>query len=75
MRKFQKKIKDFEDRYHVIAALLIGTALILFWRGIWHLADLYLFPKSPATSAVASIVLAIVILYFRDFDLKELFTH
>ena len=38
-------------------AFLIGAAIILFWRGIWNLADFYLFPgdDNKHISAVASV--------------------
>jgi hypothetical protein len=37
-----------------IEAFFVGAAIILFWRGIWNLADLYLYPDSPNISAFAS---------------------
>ena len=37
------------------------------------LADLYLFPEDYLMSAAVSVLVAFLILYFRDFDLKELF--
>ena len=73
--KYKKKIKRFEKEHHVFTALLVGAALVLFWRGTWHLADEYLFPNHHLLSAVASVVIAFIILYLRDFDLKELFSH
>lgn len=45
-----------------IEAFLIGAAVILFWRGIWNLADHYLFPDTPNLSAFASLVIGVGIL-------------
>jgi hypothetical protein len=73
IKQYQKSVKRFEKKHHIFAALLIGTAFVLFWRGVWHLADLYLFPHNELLSAVASIAFAFLVLYLRDFDLKELF--
>ena len=72
-KTYKKRIRIFENRHHIFAALLIGTAIVLFWRGVWHLADIYLFPNQDVVSAAVSIAIAFLILYLRDFDLKELF--
>jgi Fuseless len=36
-------------------AFFVGAAIILFWRGIWNLADYFLFPEHPMESAFASL--------------------
>ena len=40
-------------------AFLVGAAIILFWRGIWNLADQFLFPgdANKTLSAVASLLI------------------
>lgn len=43
-------------------AFFVGAAIILFWRGIWNLADHYLFPGYPDISALASVVIGLGIL-------------
>ncbi|MBP9812515.1 hypothetical protein KBC86_03975 [Candidatus Gracilibacteria bacterium] len=43
-------------------AFFVGAAIILFWRGIWNLADYYLFPGYPDISALASVVIGLGIL-------------
>lgn len=43
-------------------AFFVGAAIILFWRGIWNLADAYLLPGSPNLSAFASLTLGLLIL-------------
>ena len=75
IKTYKKSVRKFEKRHHIFSALLVGAALILFWRGTWYLADEYLFPNNHVLSAVVSIIIAFIILYFRDFDLKELFAH
>ena len=69
---YLKKIKFFERKHPVLAAFMIGLALIMVWRGIWLLADEYLFPGNTIVSALVSIAIGLIILYFRDFDLEEL---
>ena len=43
--------------------IIIAFAIILFWRGIWGLMDLYLFPKNNMLSYIISIIIGIIILY------------
>lgn len=52
----------FKKRTSPAQVLLIGTAVVLFWRGVWGLLDLYLFPSDPAVSFIVSAVLGIGIL-------------
>ena len=35
-----KSFQALKSHHQVIFAVIIGAALILFWRGIWGLADL-----------------------------------
>jgi Fuseless len=45
-----------------IEAFLVGSAIILFWRGIWALADQFLFPSHATLSAIASLLIGLGIL-------------
>lgn len=70
-----RKFRFFHHRYTLwelwmkrIEAFLIGAAIILFWRGIWALADQYLFPDHATISAVSSLIIWLGILMFsRNF--------
>jgi len=42
------------------------------WRGIWHLADLYLFPNNEVLSSIISMVIGIILLYLPEEELKDL---
>jgi hypothetical protein len=44
-------------------ALVIAFAVVSFWRGIWGLMDLYLFPNNFALSFWISTILGVIILY------------
>lgn len=55
-----------------IFAFIIGTAIILVWRGIWGLADLYIFPKNETYSYLASIVIGIIILASSHYMMEGL---
>ncbi len=43
-------------------ALIIGLAIVLFWRGTWLIADHVIFPKNELTSGIVSILIGIVVL-------------
>ena len=62
--KIKNHIRD------VIHTIIIALAIVLFWRGVWGLADLYLSPENKLLSYALSIIIGIVILYeaksFRD---------
>ncbi len=59
-------------QYPSINAIVILIAMIMLWRGVWGLLDIYLFPGVPTFSYLFSISLGILILYLDDFNLSDL---
>ena len=64
-----KKIRFFHRRPTLtelwlkrLEAFFVGAAIILFWRGIWNLADEYLFPWQQDLSALASLLIGLGIM-------------
>lgn len=55
-----KRIK--KRKHPLFRILLIGLAVVLFWRGAWGIMDLYIFPGNLTASYVVSLVLGLVIL-------------
>ena len=55
-----------------IHAIIVGFAIIMFWRGLWGLMDRYLFPDNPDLSFLTSIFLGLLILLVVDLSLEEL---
>lgn len=53
-------------------AIVVIFAIIMIWRGVWELLNLYLFPGSPTFSNLLSLALGALILHFDDFSLKDL---
>ncbi len=37
--KLEEKIRERLSRYPTLYALIGGIGVVLFWRGIWHMAD------------------------------------
>lgn len=57
LRFFRHRYTFWEIWQKRFEAFLMGAAIILFWRGIWNLADHYLFPNSSNLSAFASLLI------------------
>ena len=56
----------------VVFALLIGFAVVSFWRGVWGLLDIYLLPTNMELSLWISLLMGIVILIWTHYAVKEL---
>lgn len=55
--------------------LTIVLSLVLIWRGIWYVLDAFdklLLNNIHIYSAVAGIIVGIILLYLPDKDLKEI---
>jgi len=67
-----KKISKMKTHHQIFFALLIGFAVISFWRGVWGLMDEYLLPNNYRASLLVSLLLGVVILSFTHYATKEL---
>lgn len=55
--------------------LLIVVSVVLIWRGVWYLLDMFdqwLFEGNHLFSAIGGIILGLILLYLPDRDLKEI---
>lgn len=59
-------------KHHVMYAILVGTSMIMLWRGIWGLLDSYLFPTNKPISYLLSVAIGLVILSFTGRLVKKL---
>lgn len=68
-KKEDKKKKSFR---HIFYIILIAFAIVSFWRGVWQLSDMYLFPNNYLLSNLISLVMGVLILYLTKhlIDLK-----
>lgn len=57
--KLEDKIRAQLSRYPLIYALIGGTGVILFWRGIWHTADEYAFLTGPVSIIIGASILGL----------------
>jgi hypothetical protein len=56
----------------VTYTIIIAFAIVSFWRGVWGLMDLYLFPSSRAISYSVSVLVGIIILSLTKNLIKHL---
>jgi len=60
---FKKKSSHLKKSIYY---LITGIGIVVFWRGIWGLADVYLYPEKPALSYIVSLLAGMLILYLND---------
>lgn len=62
----EDKARTFFERYPFLHAFLAGVGVILFWRGVWEIADHY--HLNPVVSVVAGVILLMLIgLFIQTF--------
>ncbi len=52
--------------------ILIAFAVVSFWRGVWGLMDMYLFPENVLLSNWVSILIGVAILSATGYLKREL---
>ena len=67
-----KKIADMESKHQIIFAILIGFAVVSFWRGIWGLSDIYLFPANEVLSLFSSVLIGVGMLIITQYITRVL---
>ncbi len=73
---FDKQMKKPKLTIQYLAKnVSIVVGLVLIWRGIWYVLDAidaWIFNGSHAWTALAGIIVGLLILYMPDKDLKEI---
>lgn len=60
-------------RHHkIIFAVIVATAVVMFWRGIWGLMDVLLLPDNYFLSSVISVILGLALLVVTHYRFREL---
>jgi Fuseless len=68
----QSTVTRLKQEYPTANAIVVIFAIIMLWRGVWELLNLYLFPNSPTFSNLFSLALGALILHLDNFSLKDL---
>ena len=63
--------KKLKRKHKNIFAFFVIIALILIWRGVWGLADIFLFPSNQTISFLFSIIIGLVILAILRFTVSK----
>ena len=66
------KFKDMEAHHQLLFSLVIGFAVVSFWRGIWGLWDEYILPGNYLLSSWISLIIGLLILVGTHYATKEL---
>lgn len=67
-----KRFRKMRAHHKIIFAFLIGFAVISFWRGIWGILDIHLFPGNRELSLWSSVLIGMLILVITNYATKEL---
>ena len=65
--KTEDKIRAILSRHPIIYAFIGGIGIVLFWRGVWHTADLFPFLNGPVSIIISIIILLITGLFVSFF--------
>jgi len=65
IKEIKKQFSFKLDRYF-FKNLLIVTAVVFIWRGIWNLIDIYFLPSNELISNVLTILIGLFLLYLPD---------
>ena len=66
------KLSKFRKHHKIIFAVVVATAVVMFWRGIWGLMDVLLLPDDYFLSSVISIILGLALLAVTHYKFREL---
>jgi len=68
-----KRYKKTRSHFHrSIYYLITGLGIVVFWRGIWGLLDIYLLPNNPEWSYLISTVAGLFILFLNDYSFDDI---
>jgi hypothetical protein len=66
------KLNSFKKKHKVLFAILIGFSVVSFWRGVWGILDVFVFPNNYALSSIVSLVFGIGLLAVTNYIIEEL---
>jgi hypothetical protein len=72
IQKMINRISQLENRHQVIFSLIIGVAVVAFWRGAWGLFDAYFLPNHHFARLWSLMGLSVIILYVTDYLVKKM---
>lgn len=67
-----KKIREILDGNKTLRIIIDFFAIVIMWRGIWGLMDIFIFPHSELYSSLVSIVIGFILIISDGKGIKEL---
>lgn len=70
---FFSGFRKLKHHNQLLFGIIISAAIIIYWRGLWALYDLfwdYLLPEHRVTAALASVLIGLFILVGSDYAVK-----
>lgn len=74
IEKYEIKKRSFLSRHKIFYAIVGGTGVVLYWRGVWHFADLLETKNSflgIIFSPAGSIIIGILILIYTGILVQQ----
>ena len=68
----KRKIKKRWNTKNRLTVVFDFIGIIILWRGVWGLMDLFLFPNQPLYSYGASILLGIVLVFIDGDGVRDI---
>ncbi|MDO8561937.1 MAG: hypothetical protein Q7S05_03875 [bacterium] len=65
--RLEDKIRAGLSHYPITYAIFGGIGVVLFWRGVWHTADLFPFMTGPVSTLIGAIILLLTGLFVSFF--------
>lgn len=70
--KDSPKLQELKALYPTGNVVVIIFSIILIWRGVWGLMDIFFFPGWPIFSHAACFAIGVLVLYLDDFKIDNL---
>ena len=64
-------IKKFKRGHPIFFVIALAASVVMIWRGLWGLQDLYLFLGNPTLSFLVSTLAGLLILLLLDIRALE----
>ncbi|MFZ2151124.1 MAG: hypothetical protein WAZ12_05290 [Candidatus Absconditicoccaceae bacterium] len=67
-----RNIKGLRKKRSNMNIFLTTAAVVMIWRGVWELLDIYLFPNNRVVSLMIGMIIGIFLLFVDNEKLDEL---
>ena len=73
LKSYFRKFRRFmRDRNSNASILIECVAIIMIWRWVWDLLEIYVFPNNPLASNLVCVIVWVLVLLLDDWKLFEL---